>query len=103
MKTYYHITPDAASISKEGIDPGDGTSGVGVYLTDSLHEALKWQVVLEYEKSFRNTDWSIIEVTGLDEAKLDKEEIFEDNELFFTEYVYRAHIGLNNIKSIIKI
>ena len=108
---YYHITPDVnlPSIKIYGIKKSeDGTNGIGVYLSNTIKEALKWKDVLEYENYEENDacgvkDWYIIEIHNLDETKLDKEDVFEDDELYFTEYIYRDNISLDKIKSIKKI
>ena len=108
---WYHITPDVnlPSIRISGIKmSNDGTNGIGVYLSDSIKEALKWKDILEYENYEENNargvkEWFIIEIHNLNKKKLDKEDVFEDDELYFTEYVYRDNIGLDKIKSIKKI
>jgi len=49
---FYHITPDVNldNIRKRGLlKSEEGTSGEGVYLTDTLKEALIWKDILEYE------------------------------------------------------
>jgi len=108
---FYHITPDVNldNIRKRGLlKSEEGTSGEGVYLTDSLKEALIWKDILEYENYEENVargvkDWFVIELFNLDKTKIYKGDIFEDDELYFTEYVYRDDIGLDKIKSIRKI
>ena len=108
---FYHITPDVNlnNIRKRGLlKSKKGTSGEGVYLTDTLKEALKWKDILEYENYEENEirgvkNWYIIEVYNLDTKKLDKSDVYEDDEIYFTEYVYRGNIPLEKIKSISKI
>lgn len=106
---YYHITPkvNVLNIKKNGLNMGDGESGVGVYLSKSLKETLTWKSIFEIENESEDVyveKWYIIEIVNLDENKIDKGDEFDmgDGEFYYTEWIYRDNIPPKNIKSIYK-
>ena len=109
---YYHITPkvNVLSIKNNGIVRGHGDSGKGVYLSKTLKEALTWKNIFDIENEYNGryiNEWYVIEIINLDENKIDKGEEWtaedEDDDFYYTEWVYRDYIPTKNIKSIYKI
>jgi hypothetical protein len=109
---YYHITPlvNVLSIKTNGIKMGDGESGKGVYLSKTLKEALTWKNIFDIENEYNGKNvnkWYVIEIINLDENKIDKGEQWggedEDDDFYYTEWVYRDDVPTKNIKSIYKI
>jgi hypothetical protein len=109
---YYHITPlvNILKIKTNGIKMGDGNSGKGVYLSKTLKEALTWKNIFDIENEYNGryiNKWYVIEIINLDENKIDKGEEWtaedEDDDFYYTEWVYRDYIPTKNIKSIYKI
>ena len=89
---------------------GDGESGKGVYLSKTLKEALTWKNIFDIENEYNGkyiNKWYVIEIINLDENKIDKGEEWcgedEDDDFYYTEWVYRDDIPTKNIKSIYKI
>jgi len=109
---YYHVTPfvNILKIKTNGIKMGDGNSGKGVYLSKTLKEALTWKNIFDIENEYNGryiNKWYVIEIINLDENKIDKGEEWtaedEDDDFYYTEWVYRDDIPTKNIKSIYKI
>jgi hypothetical protein len=108
---YYHITPkvNVLSIKNNGIVMGNGDSGKGVYLSKTLKEALTWKNIFDIENEYEGLKlkkWYVIEIINLDENKIDKGEEWsgdEDDDFYYTEWVYRDNIPAKNIKSIYEV
>ena len=109
---YYHITPlvNVLSIKTNGIKMGDGELGIGVYLSKTLKEALTWKNIFDIENEYNGryiNKWYVVEIINIDENKIDKGEEWtgedEDDDFYYTEWIYRDNIPTENIKSIYKI